>query len=451
MRAKVKDISKVIYTVDGMKLALVDGEHYPPVTAWALKKLGDVCCAVFLGGNEKIGDLKDVEQKLGVRLYHSEDYLDALRRALDENDVDEVIDLSDEPVVGYADRFRIASICMLYNVTYRGADFCFTPLPLKRTKKPSMAVVGTGKRVGKTAVSGFVARTLKRIARPVVVTMSRGGPEEPEIIDGETFEINPDFLLKVAEEGRHAASDHFEDALTSRVTAIGCRRCGGGMAGFSFFDVVDRGVQLAEKLPHNLIILEGSGATFPPYRADGYILVTGASDGVSSLTSYFGPFRLSLADIVVVTGAEDIDEGKQKTMLEVVSSLNPKADVHFVELRPRPLGNVGGKKLGLVMTSNTALPRAKNYLEAMGAEVLHVSGNLSNRASLIEDMKNFRGIEAVAVELKAAAVDVVTKWAVERGIEVVYLDNEPVNVDGKDLKSAVLGLGRRVLSEGGRR
>jgi cyclic 2,3-diphosphoglycerate synthetase len=435
---------------DGMKLALVDGEHYPPVTAWALKRLGDVCCAVFLGGSEKIGDLKDAERELGVRLYHSENYLDALRRALDENDVDEIVDLSDEPVVGYADRFRIASLCMLYGVAYRGADFCFTPRPLKRTKKPSIAVVGTGKRVGKTAVSGFIARTLKEIARPVIVTMSRGGPEEPEIIDGETFEINPDFLLKVAEEGRHAASDHFEDALTSRVTTIGCRRCGGGMAGFSFFDVVEEGVKLAEKLSHNLIILEGSGATFPPYRADGYILVAGASGGVGSLTSYFGPFRLSLANIVVITGAEGIVREERRAILEAVSSLNPGADVHFVELRPRPLGEVKGKKLALVMTSNTALPRAKKHLEVMGAEVLHVSGNLSNRPSLIEDMKGFRDIDAVAVELKAAAVDVVTRWAVERGIEVIYLDNEPVNIDGKDLKSAVLDLGRRVLSKEGR-
>lgn len=51
----------------------------------------------------------------------------------------------------------------------------------------------------------------------------------------------------------------------------------------------------------------------------------------------------------------------------------------------------------------------------------------------------------MAVELKAAAVDVVTKWALERGIEVIYLDNEPVNIDGKDLRKSVLELGKRVL------
>ncbi len=78
--------------------------------------------------------------------------------------------------------------------------------------------------------------------------------------------------------------------------------------------------------------------------------------------------------------------------------------------------------------------------------MLHSSGNLSRRDPLLEDLRSFRGgIDAVAVELKAAAVDVVTRWALKNGIEVVYLDNEPVNVDGKDLKRAVLELGRSIL------
>ncbi|ASJ02663.1 2,3-diphosphoglycerate synthetase [Thermococcus profundus] len=433
-----------------MRIALIDGEHYPDVVKWALGQLGDVCCAVFLGGTEKIGSLEEVRQKLGIRIYYEpSDYLTALFLALRENPkVEEVVDLSDEPVLNYEDRFRIASLCMLFGVRYRGADFVFTPKPLRKTRKPSIAVIGTGKRIGKTAVSGFVARTLKSIARPVVVTMGRGGPEEPEVIDGEKFEITPNFLLKMVEMGKHAASDHFEDALTSRVTTIGCRRCGGGMAGFSFFDVVDKGVELAESLPHDLIILEGSGATFPAYRADGYITVVGASQRADFIGKYFGPFRIALADIVVVTGS-DVVPGERLAGLEgVIQRINPNADIHFTAFRPRPLGEVAGKKLALVMTSHTALSRAGEHLEAMGAEVLHVSGNLSNRPALLEDLKAFQGIDAVAVELKAAAVDVVTRWAVERGIEIVYLDNEPVNIDGKDLRSAVLDLGKRILSKG---
>ncbi|NJD99608.1 2,3-diphosphoglycerate synthetase [Thermococcus sp. LS1] len=428
-----------------MRLALIDGEHYPDVTAWAIKKLGDVCCAVFLGGSEKIGSIGEVERKIGVKVYHSPNYLDALRRALEENEVDEVVDLSDEPVLNYEDRFRIASLCMLYGVSYRGADFHFKPKPLKKTKKPSLAVIGTGKRVGKTAVSGFIARTLKEIAKPVIVTMGRGGPEEPELIKGDKFEITPEFLLKFAESGKHAASDHFEDALTSRVTTIGCRRCGGGMAGFPFFDVVDEGVKLAENLPNDLIILEGSGATFPAYRADGYVVVVGARQKLDFVRGYFGTFRLSLADIVVVTMADSVGEERLRALREAILGINPDADLHFTAFHPRPLGDVSGKRLGLVMTSSEALPKAKKHLEGLGAEVPHTSGNLSKRPLLWKDLESFRGIDAVAVELKAAAVDVVTRWALEQGIEVIYLDNEPVNIDGKDLRETVLELGRALL------
>ncbi|ASA77563.1 2,3-diphosphoglycerate synthetase [Thermococcus sp. 5-4] len=431
------------------RLVLIDGEHYPDVTAWAVRKLGDVCCAVFLGGSEKIGDVGEIERKLGVVVYRGSDYLSSLRRALEENEITEVVDLSDEPVLDYEDRFRIASLCMLYGVPYRGADFYFTPRRLKRTRKPSVAVIGTGKRVGKTAVSGFIARTLKEIARPVIVTMGRGGPAEPELIEGDKFEITPEFLLRLAESGKHAASDHFEDALTSRVTTIGCRRCGGGMAGFSFFDVIDEGIRLAESLPNDLIILEGSGATFPAYRADGYILITSAKQKLDFIKGYFGPFRVSLADIVVVTMADSVSEGRLRALKEAVRSVNPDADVHFTTLRSRPLGDVSGKRLGLVMTSGDALPRAGEWLEKLGAEIVCASANLSKRGPLMRDLEAFSGIDAVAVELKAAAVDVVTRWALERGIEVIYLDNEPVNVDGKDLREAVLRLGRSILEGGG--
>jgi cyclic 2,3-diphosphoglycerate synthetase len=40
------------------------------------------------------------------------------------------------------------------------------------------------------------------------------------------------------------------------------------------------------------------------------------------------------------------------------------------------------------------------------------------------------GVDALVVELKAAAVDVVTRWGMERGIEVIYLENRPETVGG---------------------
>ncbi len=430
-------------------MALVDGEHYPDVTAWAIEALGDICCAVFLGGSEKVGSIESLAGKLGIKVYSSDNYLTALKQALRENRVEEVVDLSDEPVLTYEDRFKIASLCLMFGVPYRGADFHFLPKPLNHVKKPSIGVIGTGKRVGKTAVSGFLARTLKKICEPVIVTMGRGGPERPELIRGDEMKITPEYLVELMGEGEHAASDHLEDALTSAVKTIGCRRCGGGMAGFPFFDVVDRGVKLAESLPVDLVILEGSGATFPAYRADAYVVVVGAKQPLTHVSGYFGPLRLAFADVVVVTMADAVSESKLEKIERVVMEVNPGIDVHFTAFRPRPLGDVKGRRIGLVMTSTEAAGKARSYLEAIGADVRAVSGNLANRPRLIKDLQKFEGMDAVAVELKAAAVDVVTRWALKRGMEVVYLDNEPLNIDGKDLRAAFLRLGKRILGDGG--
>ena len=370
-----------------MRLALIDGEHYPAVTKWALKRI-NACCAVFLGGSEKI----ERELELDITVFRDDDYLKAIKRAIEAFPIEEVIDLSDEPILTYEDRFRIASFLMLHGITYRGADFEFRPKRMKRLKKPSISIIGTGKRIGKTGVSGFVARTLKEVANPVIVTMGRGGPEEPEIIDGENIKLTPERLLEVVEKGRHAASDHFEDALTSRVLTIGCRRCGGGMAGFSFFDIVEKGVRIAEACENSPIIVEGSGATFPAIKADAYITLVGAHQKLEFIKGYFGPFRIGLADIAVITMAEE-----------------PMASDEKIE----------ALKIG-------------------------ISTNLANRPKLREDLKRFNNYETVLVELKAAAVDVVTREALSQGKKIIYMDNEPKNVDGKDLKKAVLKLWEQI-------
>lgn len=431
-----------------MRLVLIDGEHYQDVIRWAIEKLGNVCCAVFLGGSEKIGRFKDLERDIGVPLYHDTDYLKALERAITENLVEEVVDLSDEPILNYEDRFRIASLIMKYGIAYRGADFEFKPKKMKKLKKPSLAVIGTGKRVGKTAVSGFVARTLKDIAKPIIVTMGRGGPEKPEVIYGDKFEITPEFLLKIAEEGKHAASDHFEDALTARVTTVGCRRCGGGMAGFSFFDIVDEGIKIAEKLEGDLIILEGSGATFPAFRADKYITVIGATQKLHFIKGYFGPFRIGLADLVIVTMADIVSERKINAVKKAIKEINPDADVHLTIFRPRLLGKAEGRAVLIMTAPRKVVKRAARYIEEhYGIDIVGTSSNLANRTKLRNDLEKFKSHDTVLVELKAAAVDVVIREALKGGKKIVYLYNEPVNVDGKNLKEAVLKLGKEILEE----
>src|SRR5262249_45472619 len=155
--------------------------------------------------------------------------------ALDAVEAELVIDLSDEPVLGPRERMLWASRALALGLPYVGADFRFDPPLLRPVETPSLAVIGLGKRIGKTAIAGHVARVVARARRVVVVAMGRGGPAEPELVDAPP---TLDDLLGLSRSGRHAASDHFEAAALAGVPAVGCRRAGGGLAGAPFFSNV---------------------------------------------------------------------------------------------------------------------------------------------------------------------------------------------------------------------
>ena len=195
-------------------VVVIDGEHYVSVVRDALAALPYEVVGVFLaGGTEKLRGGEDY----GVP------FVD------DFGGAEIVVDLSDEPVLGPRERLRLASRVLASGVPYVGADFRFDPPMFEPFPLPSLAVIGTGKRVGKTAFTGHVARLFARDRDVVVVAMGRGGPPEPELA-----EVKPgvEDLLRLSREGRHAASDYLETAALAGVVTIGCRRCGGGLAGF---------------------------------------------------------------------------------------------------------------------------------------------------------------------------------------------------------------------------
>ncbi|MGH2807436.1 MAG: hypothetical protein ACRDKT_09180, partial [Actinomycetota bacterium] len=183
-------------------LVVVDGEHYPPVVEAALADVTsaghDVAAAVLVGGREKL-PAEGVEAYGDVEVRTGESARDVLDEAILELEPEAVLDYSDEPVLDYRRRHQLAAVALVRGVPYEGADFRFTPPPRPHLcEHPSIAVIGTGKRTGKTAVAGFSARALVAGGhKPVIVAMGRGGPPEPQVLRGDEVELTPADLLEL--------------------------------------------------------------------------------------------------------------------------------------------------------------------------------------------------------------------------------------------------------------
>ena len=177
--------------------------------------------------------------------------------------------------------------------------------------------------------------------------MGRGGPAEPELIFGERVALTTPDLLALAREGVHASSDNYEDAVMSRVTTVGCRRCGGGMAGETYFSNVPEGARLADGLGKQLLILEGSGSAIPPVAADATVLVIGAGRGETYVRDYFGPFRLARADLAIIATAEEpiATPAEVEAMREAILSIRPDLPVVATTFRPAPIEPVAGRRV----------------------------------------------------------------------------------------------------------
>ncbi len=441
-------------------VALIDGEHYPPVVVDALSQLGsrfDFLAAVFLGGSEKI-DSEDptgtARAIYGLPVYFPRDaggdVTAVLGEVIDAYRPHTVVDVSDEPVVGYRERFRLISHALARNVSYEGSDFRFSPPKLDHlATNPSLSIIGTAKRVGKTALSGFAARTihehlsLMREGRPrdgvgedvVIVPMGRGGPAAPEVIRGAGHALQAGDLLEWSRAGRHAASDHFEDAALSRVTTVGCRRCGGGMAGEPFVSNVAQGARVANSLHASLTIFEGSGAAMPPVATDTRLLVAGAHQPLEYVAGYLGTYRVLVSDAVVLAMAEEpLSEVEQvRRMAAEIDVIKPGIPVIPAVFRPQPLKDVAGRAVAFFSTAPPVQERVlRRHLEdTYGCRVVAFSANLADRARLRADLDGdeVRGAEVFLTEIKAAAIDVVAEEAEARGVETVFVDNIPIEAD----------------------
>ena len=375
----------------------------------------EVVAAVMLGGTEKLRGGDDY----GVPL------ADSLEAALAEHVPDVVFDLSDEPVLGPRERMRIASRVLAAGVPYVGADFRFDPPALEPFALPSVSIVGTGKRVGKTAVSAYAARRWARSMDVVVVAMGRGGPADPLVA-----EVPPtlDDLLELSRGGGHAASDYLEDAALARVPTIGCRRAGGGLAGAVVDSNVLEGAALAAERRPDLVVFEGSGAALPPIATGARMLVANASQPPELVAGYLNAYRILVSDLVVLTMAEE-----ETHDADLTRAVHEVKDVPVVActVRPRPVEPVEGQRVAFFSTApEAALDRLSAHLrEEHGAEVVLASPHLSDRERLRADLER-ADADVFLVELKAAAIDVVAEAAAERGVQLVLADADVLATEG---------------------
>jgi cyclic 2,3-diphosphoglycerate synthase len=378
-------------------IALIDGEHHPSAVRDALAGL-DLAGVIFCGGEEKLGP-GSLENQYGMPV--ETDPEEALRRLAPGADA--VLDLADEPIVPASVKLRLAALALSLGLAFEtpGARLDpprYEPVPFPG---PKLAVIGTGKRTGKTAVAGHWATLIRDLGvDPVIVCMGRGGPAEPGLVEAAP---SLDELIAIAEKGSHAASDFLEDAVLAGVRTVGCRRVGGGLAGEPFQSNVPAGATRAASLDPGAIVFEGSGACVPPVEVDRTVCVLGAGP-----PEPFAEYRLARADLVLA--AEGAPE--------------PPAGAVPFELRPEPVQPLPeGARVAIFTTGATAV-------EAV-PEPLLVSTNLARRAALAAELDRAAAerCDVYLTELKAAAIDTVAMRARAEGARVVFIRNRPVGVD----------------------
>jgi cyclic 2,3-diphosphoglycerate synthetase len=226
------------------------------------------------------------------------------------------------------------------------------------------------------------------------------------------------------------------------VTTVGTRRCGGGLAGAPVSSTFADGVALANTRPERLLLFEGSGAAIPPVHADATLCVVPATADPEVTTGYLGPYALLLSDLVVVTLSEvgppgsgraaerlgQVDSRSEDRLVGRIRSIIPDTPVVRTVLRPWPLASIAQRSIFFATTApEPVAARSAAHLESRHhATVVGWTSHLSERARLVEDLARMpAGVEVLVTELKAAAVDVATRAALDRGMEVIYCDNRP--------------------------
>lgn len=395
-------------------IVLIDGEHHPSAVADALRLVErdfSIVALTFCGGGEKVpaSVLADPAAHYGYELVRGENPSSALAAAIASADADCVVDLADEPLVTADVKLLLASEAEAAGLEYLAPGMGLPSAPTESVEfdGAQIAVIGTGKRTGKTAVCGHLARVIDDAGgAPAVVSMGRGGPPAPIV---ELPPVGLTKLLELSRGGVHAASDYLEDAVVAGVPTVGCRRVGGGPGGETALTNFVDGALIAARLPGiRTLLYEGSGAVIPPARAGRTICVVGPGDQGSETG---GPLRIERGDLVLAPAGD----------ARAIAAARAHARSAVIEfaMAPEPIERVPAAARVAVFTTRAGAPA--------GIDPVLTSTALARREELARDLQEAfdRGCDYVLTELKAAAIDTVAEAAMAAGAGVGFIRNRP--------------------------
>jgi cyclic 2,3-diphosphoglycerate synthetase len=196
----------------------------------------------------------------------------------------------------------------------------------------------------------------------------------------------------------------------------------------------------------DFVVFDGSGAAIPPVATGKRVLVTSTFDPPSLVTGYLNAYRILLADLVLVTMADE--STPHEALAEAIREVKPEVPVIAVGFRPRPLAPIEGKRVAYFTTAAlSAHARLAGDLTGYGAEVVHVSGNLADRPALQRELEAVDA-DVYLTEIKAAGIDVVAEAGAKRGVEIVLAANDVVPCPGQpELDPALLALAEAARPE----
>ena len=143
------------------------------------------------------------------------------------------------------------------------------------------------------------------------------------------------------------------------------------------------------------------------------------------------------ADLIFITMCEEPMADKEKIgfLEKEIKKINPDAKIVKSIFRPKPLSDIKGRKIIVVMTAkNENASKIKNYIEQEhDCRVVKISFNLADRKKLKNELEQYRNYDSILTELKAAAVDTVTDFAFSNKKDIFYMSNIPIILENKEI------------------